>query len=958
MKGRMNQILKKSVPLCLLLVSVLGVAGAFVPQTNATGTDLNDLMLEKFVDYDAMLTSQLSLNGTITDPYDRSQGVATPMYGKVSLSAVISLLPYARFYENTNNGYYLRKLQTIVDRIIDDSWFRATPNPTPPNEIIYCPQYWYDNKENDPTPKTTMLAGIVAVRLYQWTGETKYKILADRIASESMQLAVVNNSTDMAWAWCYYTNRDLTNAQIGVNRQGSIAYFYGVYGSVIDNSFLAYIPKIANWIWRAQTANKGLTYSIGTGSASAEYTAYSLYFIESAYAYASSQFIDSLKIKMLNSLQYLQNGTYGQSPLYYAMEYVSSASYVQAVKSGLISSPTQSFLNRTKTEVYIALTMIDIRARGFHVSLDDFSLGYRWNQFFVSSLFDMYPLPENLETYTAPYTEVQEIGTAGRYKSVGGGLGYYYNQHFDAGSIIQTGFTANYASVWLAYKSGTYDYSATAQAGYYKLWANITTPSMKALFYWYPSLVGFVNVTGTATLRLYVAFVTNAILRVNNGTEYALSSMTNGSKVFGNEFMVTRNVTTVRDRESWFLYSPYSTSWNFTRYASSIYIEMHNAVNYNATCMWLPSWKAFTTQSGANITTIYTNLRNIILAHHSITPIDFDTEIELYKKAINNADSVNGKFPSYQDAVSGDARLIAHSNPEKVNITRWVESIDALTFIINAPSGITSTAKIYCGNLGEPFGVRGATNWSYDASTGILTISVLHSSSTAITVTWPSAREDTTPPATTIDVSGVLGNNDWFTSDATVSLSATDDISGVDKTEYSFDNAILNTYTSSFTVSVEGTITIYYKSTDKAGNVETTKAETIKIDKTVPSGSIIINNGDAYTTSTSVTLTLAAADDTSGVYQVRYGNDNTWGTEPWESFTPTKTWTLPLGDGTKTVYYQIKDNAGLVSTSYSATITLSPPQRPAEAFPMWIVGVAVALIAIAAAGTLLLMKRK
>jgi len=98
--------------------------------------------------------------------------------------------------------------------------------------------------------------------------------------------------------------------------------------------------------------------------------------------------------------------------------------------------------------------------------------------------------------------------------------------------------------------------------------------------------------------------------------------------------------------------------------------------------------------------------------------------------------------------------------------------------------------------------------------------------------------DDNTPPTTMISLSGVLGNNGWFTSEVTVTMLATDDLSGVDETEYSFDNVTWITYTAPFTVVNEGYTTLYRKSTDGAGNVETIKAETIKIDKTPPSCSI------------------------------------------------------------------------------------------------------------------------
>ena len=100
----------------------------------------------------------------------------------------------------------------------------------------------------------------------------------------------------------------------------------------------------------------------------------------------------------------------------------------------------------------------------------------------------------------------------------------------------------------------------------------------------------------------------------------------------------------------------------------------------------------------------------------------------------------------------------------------------------------------------------------------------------------------------------------------------------------------------------------------------------ITLDTANPTGSIVVGSGNpTYTTSTSVTLYLTYSDATSGVYQVRYSNDGVWDTETWEAPSATKAWTLTAGDGLKTVYYQVKDNAGQLSPTYSDTITLSTP---------------------------------
>lgn len=185
---------------------------------------------------------------------------------------------------------------------------------------------------------------------------------------------------------------------------------------------------------------------------------------------------------------------------------------------------------------------------------------------------------------------------------------------------------------------------------------------------------------------------------------------------------------------------------------------------------------------------------------------------------------------------------------------------------------------------------------------------------------------DEIPPTTFDDYDGL-----WHTTDFKITLTATDDLSGVAETHYKINDSPTKT------VSTDGQPLITresannkleYWSADNAINEEEHRILTgIKLDKTPPTGSIMTNNNALYTTSKSVTLTLTSSDNTSGVFQFRYSNDGVWETEPWETPSPTKTWTLTPIEGTKTIYYQIKDSAGLVSVTYSDTIILdtTPP---------------------------------
>lgn len=190
----------------------------------------------------------------------------------------------------------------------------------------------------------------------------------------------------------------------------------------------------------------------------------------------------------------------------------------------------------------------------------------------------------------------------------------------------------------------------------------------------------------------------------------------------------------------------------------------------------------------------------------------------------------------------------------------------------------------------------------------------------------------TSPPVTNLTLDGVLGLNGWFTSNVVVSMSVN---VPVERTEYSFDGVTWLNFTGPFTLNEEGYHHFHYRSIDKAGNVEQTREEIIKIDKTPPAGDVQIDAGALYTDSRKVTLTLSATDALSGVSQMRfikYGE-----LTPWEPYTMQKSWNLSLAEQelpaylrtqniTVTLRAQFIDNAGLVSNASDTIIfTLRVP---------------------------------
>ena len=185
--------------------------------------------------------------------------------------------------------------------------------------------------------------------------------------------------------------------------------------------------------------------------------------------------------------------------------------------------------------------------------------------------------------------------------------------------------------------------------------------------------------------------------------------------------------------------------------------------------------------------------------------------------------------------------------------------------------------------------------------------------------------QDTTPPSGSVNINS--GATLTSSTNVTLTLAATDTGSSVSQMRFSNDGSAWSgwedyTTTRSWSLAFgDGTKTVYVQFKDGAGSASGSFTDKITLDTTPPSGSVNINSGATLTSSTNVTLTLAAADTGSSVSLMRFSNDDSSWTD-WEAYGTNKTWSLTAGDGLKTVFVQFKDLADNASDSYSDTITL------------------------------------
>jgi hypothetical protein len=132
----------------------------------------------------------------------------------------------------------------------------------------------------------------------------------------------------------------------------------------------------------------------------------------------------------------------------------------------------------------------------------------------------------------------------------------------------------------------------------------------------------------------------------------------------------------------------------------------------------------------------------------------------------------------------------------------------------------------------------------------------------------------------------------------------------------------------------DGTKTVYVQWRDSAGNWSVPVNDTIVLDATAPTGTVEINNGDAETTTAAVTLGLTTDDGTgTGTTQVLISNTADFAGATPQAYAASIPWTLPGGNGPKTVYVKFIDAAGNVSAPVSDGITLNSPDVTAPSAP-------------------------
>ena len=125
---------------------------------------------------------------------------------------------------------------------------------------------------------------------------------------------------------------------------------------------------------------------------------------------------------------------------------------------------------------------------------------------------------------------------------------------------------------------------------------------------------------------------------------------------------------------------------------------------------------------------------------------------------------------------------------------------------------------------------------------------------------------DRTPPSTTASYPGPSPSG-WYTVPFTVTLNTGKDLSGIDATFYRIDAGDTQTYSNPFDFGQNGTHTIAYWSTDKAGNTESENSFEVKVDAELPAidGAADPAPNAAGWNNDDVAVTFTCSDAVSGI---------------------------------------------------------------------------------------------
>lgn len=751
------------------------------------------MMWSSWKNWDALFTRWLSLNGTLVDPYDyvlRNWGIPS----NISLSGIgYYSLALVNMYEQTRSNYslsqyYLSKLSTLIEGLIDnrfcyvDVYMVGAGN----INIFHVPAFYFSKDEHDYDPTPTMLTAFASLKLWKWTQNEKFKQLADRVARESLLLAAVNNSTDLAWSQYYSWGRDETHAKKLIWRQAPITFFYTLYGKEINSTYLALANRTLHWQFRAQLPSGALNASIGEATEDKDtqaLTCLQMFLLTWGYRISAEPYI-SHKTNMTNTILWLQS---------LPIDFAHMENY--AVTSALINSWKANFTvetNKIKTATYFGLKTLNFTTYGVFPEngISDVAYGWRWPQPFIASFLSTYPLLDG----TFQPSEIPELIDYSPFPAGDNDLvyGWKTNMGFDR---LRTNSP---------YGSGLYQWSGIGQTeslyfffGWKKDPPFETPNSIPDNFQYYlhirsiyasSTIDQHIYAGGPAMAQVVSGTTTFSILQWSQGKiDITLANDTthllilndlasNSPLNLGNTFIIRQN----NNPTQFFFIKSSNPIWTVYNYTGLLQLK----TTFSAGDKLLLARLQVPNTSVSEAFDLF----NYYATYFDQTPITFTQMVESYVQLKNRVGELHYGLPnwraSYENATGKDVKLVAVSLPENVNVSQWDFTNQHLTATILGVPGVNSALKIHSGYRFSPLEVFInnenqtqflGTVWSFDSTTKTFIVNVNFSSSSSLKLDV-FFTEDKVPP--NILVYGPIQAPE-YNDTVTVGANITDDDSGV-----------------------------------------------------------------------------------------------------------------------------------------------------------------------------------
>jgi len=280
---------------------------------------------------------------------------------------------------------------------------------------------------------------------------------------------------------------------------------------------------------------------------------------------------------------------------------------------------------------------------------------------------------------------------------------------------------------------------------------------------------------------------------------------------------------------------------------------------------------------------------------------------------------------SYQEHYIQTAESNMNSKDSPYLIITYTDAINIdITGVYNGGlynTNVTPAFNIGTATLnGAPF-----TSGTAVVNEGTYTLVVTHGSQTK---TVQFSIDKTAPTATVL-----INNGSYFTNHQFVEVRITPDpgVNDIVNMRYSVNESAISTtqpYHSQFSIGVglaNGDKSVRVQLIDAAGNISPLYFWNFSLNTTIPTGTLTINSGAAYTTEREVDLLITPDVTANEIVTMQFSTDNNnWSSI--EGYNPGKRYTLPAGDGDKTVYVRLVDRFGNIGIiQRSILLDMTPP---------------------------------